>query len=125
MVTIPSSKSNRMGCGLLRGISFMVLGEHLDQLILIGAASPAFLELPPSRKTGVGVSPQSSDPGLFLYHLPPTKPVLLNLGFPLASPGGLFKKRPLDFPGGSVVKNLPASAGGMGSIPGLGGSHMA
>ena len=84
----------------------MVPGEHLDQLILIGAVSPAFLELPPSRKTGVGVSPQSSDPGLFLHHLPPTKPVLLNLGFPLASPGGLFKKRPLDFPGGSVVKNL-------------------
>ena len=89
------------------GISFMVLGEHLDQLILLGAASPAFLELPPSRKTGVGVSPESSDPSLFLHHLPPTKPVLLNLGFPLASPGGLFKKRLLDFPGGSVVKNLP------------------
>ena len=25
-----------------------------------------------------------------------------------------------DFPGGSVVKNLPANAGAMGSIPGLG-----
>ena len=30
----------------------------------------------------------------------------------------------LDFPGGTVVKNLPASAGDMGSIPGPGGSHM-
>ena len=28
------------------------------------------------------------------------------------------------FPGGSVVKNLPANAGNMGSIPGLGGSHV-
>ena len=30
----------------------------------------------------------------------------------------------LDFPGNPVVENPPASAGGMGSIPGLGGSHM-
>ena len=29
-----------------------------------------------------------------------------------------------DFPGGAVVKNPPASAGDMGSIPGLGRSHM-
>ena len=28
------------------------------------------------------------------------------------------------FPGGSLVKNLPAYAGDMGSIPGLGRSHM-
>ena len=28
------------------------------------------------------------------------------------------------FPGGAVVKNPPASAGGMGSSPGLGRSHM-
>ena len=30
------------------------------------------------------------------------------------------KKPPRDFPGGSVVKNPPANAGDMGSIPGLG-----
>ena len=30
----------------------------------------------------------------------------------------------LDFPGGPVVKNLPANAGDMASVPGLGGSHM-
>ena len=32
-----------------------------------------------------------------------------------------FKKKSLwmDFPGGPVVKNLPANAGDMGSIPGL------
>ena len=30
----------------------------------------------------------------------------------------------LSFPGGSVVKNLPANVGAIGSIPGLGGSHM-
>ena len=29
-----------------------------------------------------------------------------------------------DFPGGSVVKNPPASAGDTGSIPGPGRSHM-
>ena len=29
-----------------------------------------------------------------------------------------------NFPGGAVVKNLPANAGDMGSIPGLGRSHM-
>ena len=29
-----------------------------------------------------------------------------------------------DFPGGPVVKNLPADAGDMGSILSLGGSHM-
>ena len=28
------------------------------------------------------------------------------------------------FPHGSVVKNLPANAGDMGSIPGAGRSHM-
>ena len=28
------------------------------------------------------------------------------------------------FPGGAVVKNLPANAGETGSIPGLGRSHM-
>ena len=29
-----------------------------------------------------------------------------------------------DFPGGTVVKNLPANAGHMGSIPGLGRFHV-
>ena len=29
-----------------------------------------------------------------------------------------------DFPGGAVVKNLPANAGDKGSSPGPGGSHM-
>ena len=29
-----------------------------------------------------------------------------------------------DFPGGAVVKNLPASAGNMGSSPGLGRFHV-
>ena len=29
-----------------------------------------------------------------------------------------------DFPGGAVVKNPPASAGDMGSIPGPGRTHM-
>ena len=30
----------------------------------------------------------------------------------------------LGFPGGAVVENLPANAGGAGSGPGLGGSHV-
>ena len=32
-------------------------------------------------------------------------------------------KKKGDFPGGPVVKNLPANAGDMGSIPGPGRSH--
>ena len=36
----------------------------------------------------------------------------------------LFKKHFRDFPGGTVVKNLPANAGDTGSIPGPGRSHM-
>ena len=35
-----------------------------------------------------------------------------------------FKVLAMDFPGGSVVKNLPANAGDTGSSPGLGRSHM-
>ena len=34
------------------------------------------------------------------------------------------KIRVSDFPGGAVVKNLPANAGDMGSSPVLGRSHM-
>ena len=34
------------------------------------------------------------------------------------------EKPPLGFPGGAVVGSLPANAGGTGSGPGLGGSHM-
>ena len=33
------------------------------------------------------------------------------------------KLKDRDFPGGAVVKNLPASAGDMGLSPGLGRSH--
>ena len=35
-----------------------------------------------------------------------------------------LKKDILDFPGGTVVKNLPPNAGDTGSIPGLGRFHM-
>ena len=35
-----------------------------------------------------------------------------------------FKELRVGFPGGTVVKNLPANAGDTGSIPGPGGSHM-
>ena len=36
----------------------------------------------------------------------------------------LIIKKVGDFPGGTVVKNLPANAGDMGSSPGPGRSHM-
>ena len=36
----------------------------------------------------------------------------------------LFLNNKQDFPGGTVVKNLPANAGDMGSSPGPGRSHM-
>ena len=36
----------------------------------------------------------------------------------------LKKDKPRDFPGGAVVKNPPANAGDLGSIPGPGRSHM-
>ena len=35
-----------------------------------------------------------------------------------------LKTKFLDFPGGPVVKNLPANAANTGSIPALGRSHM-
>ena len=35
-----------------------------------------------------------------------------------------FNKKGESFPGGSVVKNLPANAGDMDLIPGLGRSYM-
>ena len=38
--------------------------------------------------------------------------------------GTRLRKEVRGFPGGAVVKNLPANAGGMGSSPGLGRSHM-
>ena len=36
----------------------------------------------------------------------------------------IIKKTTAGFPGGAVVKNLPANAGDTGSSPGLGRSHM-
>ena len=36
----------------------------------------------------------------------------------------MSKELKRDFPGGAVVKNLPANAGDAGSIPGPGISHM-
>jgi len=44
---------------------------------------------------------------------------LVSLNFALS-----LKMALLDFPGDPGVKNLPANAGDVGLIPGLGGSHM-
>ena len=41
-----------------------------------------------------------------------------------AAPRACLKSVVLGFPGGAVVKNLPANAGDMGSSPGPGRSHM-
>ena len=40
------------------------------------------------------------------------------------NPSASIKKVCQGFPGGTVVKNLPANAGDTGSSPGLGRSHM-
>ena len=54
--------------------------------------------------------------------------MLINEPSPLTQEMGLSIKASesseRDFPGGSVVKNLPANAEDTGSIPGLGRSHM-
>ena len=42
----------------------------------------------------------------------------------LCTTNELSEREIKDFPGSAVVKNPPASAGDMGSISGLGGSHM-
>ena len=44
------------------------------------------------------------------YHLTPVRMTII--------------KKSTGFPGGAVVKNLPANAGDTGSSPGLGRSHM-
>ena len=44
--------------------------------------------------------------------------------FPEASITLIQKPKTLDFPGGTVVKNLPTNVGDTGSSPGLGRSHM-
>ena len=46
------------------------------------------------------------------YHLTPVRMAIIK------------KSTGEDFPGGAVVKNLPANAGDTGSSPGLGRSHM-
>ena len=48
--------------------------------------------------------------------------VLLNSSAP--SVENLYRILTEDFPGGTVVKNPPATAGDTGSSPGLGRSHM-
>ena len=42
----------------------------------------------------------------------------------LTLPSALSKHQARDFPGGAVVKNMPANAGDTGSSPGPGRSHM-
>ena len=65
-----------------------------------------------------------------VLHIVPTTPTVNSLGpTPALIPSFLsvicsVKKHLWGFPGGAVVENLPANAGGTGSRPGLGGSHM-
>ena len=44
------------------------------------------------------------------------------MGIKLVSPYTIIYAYPMGFPGDSVVKSLPANAGDIGSIPGLGRS---
>ena len=48
--------------------------------------------------------------------------IFIYLYLPL--PLGLFKSKSQELPGGTVVKNPPASAGDTGSIPGRGRFHV-
>ena len=50
--------------------------------------------------------------------------IIVPSSVPAESRGMVSRTRGQGFPGGSVVKNLPASAGDTGSIPDLGRSHM-
>ena len=51
-------------------------------------------------------------------------PLVSSRMVPEIIPVSLFKTHLQGFPGGSVVKNPPANAGNMGSIPGPGRFHM-
>ena len=48
----------------------------------------------------------------------------LKIVFPKRLKKALQEQNKWDFPGGAVVKNLPANAGDTGLIPGPGRSHM-
>ena len=70
-------------------------------------------------------------PGLWVAHLGFARPAQTHPAagwFPPSYPPthlpDSFKSSPGGFPGGAVVKNPPANAGDMGSISGLGRSHM-
>ena len=48
----------------------------------------------------------------------------IKIGYCMIKTLYILKLYTRDFPGGAVVKNLPANAGDTRSIPGLGRSHM-
>ena len=50
--------------------------------------------------------------------------IAMDQGLLCASHFPIFKEKYQGFPGGTVVKNLPANEGDTGSSPGLGRSHM-
>ena len=53
-----------------------------------------------------------------------TSPFLLIFAYRVAKANSIHKSSNQGFPGDSVVRSLPANAGGRGLIPGVGGSHM-
>ena len=83
---------------------------------------------PPGLGTGLGTNTQ----GKWLDYI--TSLLVPSLPHPISHhPAGicflpqisyLFQSQFWDFPGSPVVKNLPANAGDMGLIPGLGRFHM-
>ena len=68
----------------------------------------------------LGIHLQEALPPLFLVPTPSPGPPLAS-----SSSGSSLLNATLDFPGAPVLKSLSANASDMGSIPGLGRSHMA
>ena len=54
----------------------------------------------------------------------PLKIYAKEIKFPIPTKKQTLKYMSWDFPGGPMVKNPPANAGDMGSIPGSGRSHV-
>ena len=73
-----------------------------------------------SLLTNTPLPRETQDP---TFHFPPLK-VRLRWALFLINFIPFIYKSSWDFPGGAVVKNLPASAGEMASIPGPGRSHI-
>ena len=91
----------------------------------LSAASRAGVLSPCQLSRAARPTPMPPPPPLYLHHLGPGLHAAL-LDFSLSCTGDQAAPRGnhRDFPGGPVVKNPPANAGGTSSSPGPGRSHM-